>query len=94
MNLPRFDSARVLTIGDAMLDRYWHGATSRVSAEAPIPVVDVDVVEDRLGGAANVVLNVSALGASSALVERLVMMNMAESSATNLPRQVFRICVF
>ena len=71
MNLPRFDSARVLTIGDAMLDRYWHGATSRVSAEAPIPVVDVDVVEDRLGGAANVVLNVSALGASSALVATL-----------------------
>ena len=71
MNLPRFDSARVLTIGDAMLDRYWHGATSRISAEAPIPVVDVDVVEDRLGGAANVVLNVSALGASSALVATL-----------------------
>ena len=43
MNLPRFDSARVLTIGDAMLDRYWHGATSRISAEAPVPVVDVDV---------------------------------------------------
>ncbi len=71
MNLPRFDNARVLTIGDAMLDRYWHGATSRVSAEAPIPVVDVDIVEDRLGGAANVVLNVSALGASSALVATL-----------------------
>ena len=43
MNLPRFDSARVLTIGDAMLDRYWHGATSRISAEAPVPVVDVGV---------------------------------------------------
>ncbi len=71
MNIPRFDNARVLTIGDAMLDRYWHGATSRISAEAPIPVVDVDVVEDRLGGAANVALNVSALGASSALVATL-----------------------
>jgi len=71
MNLPRFDHARVLTLGDAMLDRYWHGTTSRISAEAPIPVVDVDVVEDRLGGAANVVLNVSALGASSALVATL-----------------------
>lgn len=71
MNLPRFDNARVLTLGDAMLDRYWHGTTSRISAEAPIPVVDVNVVEDRLGGAANVVLNVSALGASSALVATL-----------------------
>ncbi len=68
MDLPRFDSAHILTIGDAMLDRYWHGDTSRVSAEAPIPVIDVDEVEDRPGGAANVALNVATLGAASSLV--------------------------
>ncbi len=68
MKLPRFDNARVLTIGDAMLDRYWHGATNRISAEAPIPIVDIEEIEDRLGGAANVALNIAALGASAALV--------------------------
>lgn len=64
----RFDSARVLTIGDAMLDRYWHGDTHRVSAEAPIPVIDVSEIEDRPGGAANVALNVATLGAKSRLI--------------------------
>ncbi len=68
MEIPRFDQARVLTIGDAMLDRYWHGDVGRVSAEAPIPVLDVDDVEDRPGGAANVALNVASLGASAGLV--------------------------
>ena len=68
MKLPRFDKARVLTLGDAMLDRYWHGNTARISAEAPVPVVDITEREDRLGGAANVALNVAALGASSTLV--------------------------
>lgn len=51
-----------------MLDRYWHGDTRRVSAEAPIPVVDVNDTEDRPGGAANVALNVATLGARSSLV--------------------------
>lgn len=68
MNIPRFDSARILTIGDAMLDRYWHGDTKRVSAEAPIPVIDVGEIEDRPGGAANVALNIATLGAASHLV--------------------------
>lgn len=68
MKVPRFDKASVLTVGDAILDRYWHGTTNRISAEAPIPVVDVTESEDRLGGAANVALNVAALGASAALV--------------------------
>lgn len=68
MKLPRFDKARVLTLGDAMLDRYWHGNTVRISAEAPVPVIDVKQREDRLGGAANVALNVAALGAGSTLV--------------------------
>ena len=68
MNIPRFDNASILTIGDAMVDRYWHGHTTRVSAEAPIPVVDVRDIEDRPGGAANVALNVATLGARSSLV--------------------------
>lgn len=55
-------------MGDAMLDRYWHGDTDRISSEAPIPVVDIEEVEDRLGGAANVALNISALGAKSSLM--------------------------
>jgi D-beta-D-heptose 7-phosphate kinase/D-beta-D-heptose 1-phosphate adenosyltransferase len=68
MNIPRFDSASILTIGDAMLDRYWHGDTKRVSAEAPIPVIDVGDIEDRPGGAANVALNIATLGAKSFLI--------------------------
>ena len=68
MKIPRFDNANILTVGDAMLDRYWHGDTRRVSAEAPIPVVDISDIEDRPGGAANVALNVATLGAASSLV--------------------------
>ncbi len=68
MNFPRFDQAKVLVFGDAMLDRYWHGTSSRISPEAPIPVVDVSSIEDRLGGAANVALNISALGGTASLV--------------------------
>jgi len=68
MKIPRFDNAAILTIGDAMIDRYWHGDTRRVSAEAPIPVVDVSEIEDRPGGAANVALNIATLGARSMLV--------------------------
>jgi rfaE bifunctional protein kinase chain/domain len=55
--------ARVLVVGDAMLDRYWYGAVDRISPEAPVPVVRVNREEERLGGAANVALNVKALGA-------------------------------
>jgi D-beta-D-heptose 7-phosphate kinase/D-beta-D-heptose 1-phosphate adenosyltransferase len=68
MKVPRFDNTSVLTIGDAVLDRYWHGVTDRISAEAPIPVVDVRESEDRLGGAANVALNCAALGSGAGLV--------------------------
>ena len=54
--------SRILVVGDSMLDRYWHGTVERLSAEAPVPVLDVDREEDRLGGAANVALNVATLG--------------------------------
>jgi rfaE bifunctional protein kinase chain/domain len=55
-------------VGDAMLDRYWFGAVDRISPEAPVPVVRVNREEERLGGAANVALNVKTLGAQATLV--------------------------
>ncbi|MFU8838564.1 MAG: bifunctional D-glycero-beta-D-manno-heptose-7-phosphate kinase/D-glycero-beta-D-manno-heptose 1-phosphate adenylyltransferase HldE [Thiohalomonadaceae bacterium] len=61
-HIPAFDDATVLVVGDLMLDRYWHGDTSRISPEAPVPVVRVGTVEERAGGAGNVALNVAALG--------------------------------
>jgi D-beta-D-heptose 7-phosphate kinase / D-beta-D-heptose 1-phosphate adenosyltransferase len=67
LELPPFDQARVLVLGDIMLDRYWEGGTSRISPEAPVPVVKVDQITDRPGGAGNVALNIAALGASAAL---------------------------
>jgi len=68
LSMPRFDQAAVLVVGDVMLDRYWHGATNRISPEAPVPVVKVEQIEDRPGGAANVALNVAALGAPAWLI--------------------------
>jgi D-beta-D-heptose 7-phosphate kinase/D-beta-D-heptose 1-phosphate adenosyltransferase len=63
MHIPSFESAKVLVVGDLMLDRYWHGATSRISPEAPVPVVHVNQNEERAGGACNVALNIATLGA-------------------------------
>ena len=68
LSMPRYDQAAVLVVGDVMLDRYWHGGTSRISPEAPVPVVKVEQIEDRPGGAANVALNIAALGAPALLV--------------------------
>src|SRR3990170_2081433 len=64
----KISSARVLVVGDAMLDRYWFGAVDRISPEAPVPVVRVNREEERLGGAANVALNVKTLGAQATLL--------------------------
>jgi len=61
-------AARVLVVGDAMLDRYWFGAVERISPEAPVPVVRVNREEERLGGAANVALNVQRLGGQATLL--------------------------
>ncbi|AZY52148.1 D-glycero-beta-D-manno-heptose-7-phosphate kinase [Bordetella avium] len=60
--------ARVLVVGDVMLDRYWFGEVERISPEAPVPVVRVARREDRLGGAANVARNIAALGAQATLI--------------------------
>ncbi len=68
IHIPSFEQARVLVVGDVMLDRYWHGATSRISPEAPVPVVHVGESEERAGGAANVALNIAALGAQIRLL--------------------------
>jgi rfaE bifunctional protein kinase chain/domain len=64
----RLSRARVLVVGDAMLDRYWYGPVERISPEAPVPIVRVNREEERLGGAANVALNVQTLGAQATLL--------------------------
>lgn len=92
--LPR---ARVLIIGDLMLDRYWHGDTARISPEAPVPVVRVRMNEERAGGAGNVALNIAALGARVGVIGavgadeagmRLEALLHQAGCATHLVRQV------
>ncbi|MBI6548830.1 bifunctional D-glycero-beta-D-manno-heptose-7-phosphate kinase/D-glycero-beta-D-manno-heptose 1-phosphate adenylyltransferase HldE [Xenorhabdus lircayensis] len=68
VTLPDFHRAGVLVVGDVMLDRYWYGPTSRISPEAPVPVVKVETIEERPGGAANVAMNIASLGANSRLI--------------------------
>ncbi|MCX8017414.1 MAG: hypothetical protein N2690_05890, partial [Rhodocyclaceae bacterium] len=65
MKLPDTSQARILVVGDVMLDRYWFGEVSRISPEAPVPVVKIERSEERPGGAANVARNVAALGAQA-----------------------------
>lgn len=66
--LPDFSAARILVVGDVMLDRYWFGDVSRISPEAPVPVVKVERSEERPGGAANVARNCASLGARVGLL--------------------------
>ncbi len=70
MRLPplNFASAHILIVGDVMLDRYWYGSASRISPEAPVPVVHIQQQEERPGGAGNVALNVTSLGAQATLI--------------------------
>ena len=68
LSIPNFANARVLVVGDVMLDRYWSGPTSRISPEAPVPVVKVSDIEDRAGGAGNVALNIASLGTQAGLL--------------------------
>lgn len=71
MRLPSLQALadrRVLVVGDAMLDRYWFGEVDRISPEAPVPVVRVSREEERLGGAANVAMNVKSLGTACTLL--------------------------
>ena len=68
MSAPDTSRSRMLVVGDVMLDRYWFGDVSRISPEAPVPVVLVKSEEDRPGGAANVARNCAALGAPTQLL--------------------------
>lgn len=68
LSIPDFSTSRVVVVGDVMLDRYLFGATERISPEAPVPVVHVQRTDDRPGGAANVAVNSSSLGASTCLI--------------------------
>jgi len=66
--LPDLSRARLLVVGDVMLDRYWFGEVSRISPEAPVPVVKIERTEERPGGASNVARNATALGARATLL--------------------------
>ena len=68
LTLPDCKNARVLVVGDVMLDRYWFGNVERISPEAPVPIVHVQRTEERPGGAANVARNVAALGGQATLL--------------------------
>jgi len=68
ISIPDFSATRVVVAGDVMLDRYLFGSTGRISPEAPVPVVHVQATDDRPGGAANVAVNLAALGVSTSLV--------------------------
>ena len=64
----RLAGARVLVVGDVMLDRYWFGEVNRISPEAPVPVAKITRIEERAGGAANVARNIAALGGQASLL--------------------------
>lgn len=68
ISIPSFSAAHILVVGDIMLDRYWYGETSRISPEAPVPVVRVQQNDERPGGAGNVALNLTALGCQTSLI--------------------------
>lgn len=68
INIPDFSTARVLVVGDVMLDQYWYGNSRRISPEAPVPIVHVRDDEIRAGGASNVALNITTLGAKVKLL--------------------------
>jgi D-beta-D-heptose 7-phosphate kinase/D-beta-D-heptose 1-phosphate adenosyltransferase len=93
MQLPDYCSARVLVVGDLMLDRYWHGSTSRISPEAPVPIVHVKNNEQRAGGAGNVALNIASLGAKVSLMG-FVGKDEAAQSLTNLLEETGVLCLF
>jgi D-beta-D-heptose 7-phosphate kinase/D-beta-D-heptose 1-phosphate adenosyltransferase len=68
LSIPDFSKTKVVVAGDVMLDQYLFGATSRISPEAPVPVVHVQQTDDRPGGAANVAVNLASLGVKTRLI--------------------------
>ncbi|HET6492353.1 MAG TPA: D-glycero-beta-D-manno-heptose-7-phosphate kinase [Burkholderiales bacterium] len=85
-NLSALRKARLLIVGDVMLDRYWFGDVRRISPEAPVPVVRIDRIEERPGGAANVARNAAALGATVSLLSVIG----ADEAGTRLKRLLAR----
>ncbi len=92
--LPDFSSARVLVVGDLMLDRYWHGATERISPEAPVPVVHVRDEEGRAGGSGNVAVNIAALGGQVSLLGLVGDDHAADSLEAGLKKAGVRTWLF
>lgn len=89
-SLPSLDhiaQRRLLVVGDIMLDRYWHGEVARISPEAPVPVVHIRREENRLGGAANVALNIKTLGAQVTLLSMVGQDEAARSLRALLDQQ-------
>jgi D-beta-D-heptose 7-phosphate kinase/D-beta-D-heptose 1-phosphate adenosyltransferase len=82
--LPKYENATVLVVGDTMLDKYWYGSTLRISPEAPVPVVHVKSMLELPGGAANVALNIRSLGAHV----NLLSMTGDDDLADNLEKQL------
>jgi rfaE bifunctional protein kinase chain/domain len=68
VNIEQFSKTRILVVGDVMVDRYWFGDANRISPEAPVPVVQISNIDERLGGAGNVARNVAALGAKTTIL--------------------------
>ena len=91
----RIATARVLVVGDVMLDRYWFGDVERISPEAPVPIVHVSRTEERPGGAANVARNAASLGAQVTLLSVVgddePGRNLARLLEGNAVRTVFQI---
>jgi D-glycero-beta-D-manno-heptose-7-phosphate kinase len=90
LSLPDCRNARVLVVGDVMLDRYWFGNVDRISPEAPVPIVHVQRTEERPGGAANVARNVAALGGQATLLSVVGDDDAARSLATLLEKENVR----
>lgn len=84
--ISRFQAAKVLVVGDVMLDRYWFGDVNRISPEAPVPVAKIAKTDHRAGGAANVARNIAALGGQVALLS-VVGNDEAADMLTNLLAQ-------
>lgn len=84
LELPIFSRAKVLVVGDVMLDRYWYGSALRISPEAPVPVVHVNGIKECAGGAGNVALNIVSLGARADLLGIIGMDEAGESLKVHL----------
>lgn len=68
ISIPKFDEITILVVGDVMLDKYWQGSATRISPEAPVPIVHVQDSHAHPGGAGNVALNLKALGCKAILL--------------------------